>query len=43
MSPLASYTPYRVDSGQAGFWIKVSHLSRYLQNLDRTRNKFVGL
>ena len=29
-----------VDSDQADFWIKVTDLARYSQNLDRMRNKF---
>ena len=41
MSPLASYTLYAVDSGQAGFWILVSDLAGQTQNLDHARNKFV--
>ena len=35
-SPLASYTPYSVDSDQTGFWILVSDLAGHVQNLDRT-------
>ena len=36
-SPLASYTPYAVDSDRAGFWILVSDLAGHAQNLDRTQ------
>ena len=36
-SPLASYTPYAVDSDQSGFRILVSELAGHAQNLDRTQ------
>ncbi len=36
-SPLVFYTPYAVDSDQAGFWILVSDLASHAQNLDRTQ------
>ena len=36
-SPLASYTPYSVNSAHAGFWILVSDLAGHAQNLDCTQ------
>ena len=38
-SPLY-FIPYAVDSDQAGFWIWVSDLARYAQNLDPNATMF---
>jgi putative heme iron utilization protein len=39
-SPLASFSPYAVDSDQASFWILVSDVDSHAQNLDRTLDEF---